>query len=173
MKILNLMSDSALFNQVITRLRTTSDVSQVLLCLEEFIDTVYSRKDLQEQQLIFRKLPLELANVFITSFANQPITAENQIAIKRKIDALTDQLHLLKNLQLTIAFQPNEETITYFSEWVKKNINKDLLIDLRFDKSIVGGAVIIVKGTYKDYSVRKNLSNRFQIQRDDILGLLE
>ena len=167
------MIQPALFDQVITKLRTTSDVSQVLLCLEEFIDTFFSPKNLQEQQLIFRKLPLDLANVFISSFASQPITPESQITIKRSVDGLTDQLHRLKSLQLTIAFQPNEETITYFSEWVKKNIDKNLLIDLRFDKSIVGGAVIIIEGTYKDYSVRKNLANRFQIQRDDIFGLLE
>ena len=82
-------------------------------------------------------------------------------------------MHTCKSLELTIAFQPNEETINLFSDWVKKNVEKDLLLDLHFDKGIVGGAVIISEGAYKDYSVRKKLSNRFQIQRDDILSLLE
>ena len=167
------MQTPTLFDQVMERLRTTSDLSQVLLCLGEFVDTFFQRKSLQEQQTIFRKLPLEMANVFIAAFASQPVTPENQITIKRQIDELIDKLHLCKSMQLTIAFQANEETITLFSDWVKKNIDKNLLIDLHFDNAIVGGAVIIAHGAYKDYSVHKNLSNRFQIQREDILGLLD
>lgn len=167
------MQKTALFDQLIIFLRTTTDASAVDTCLQEFIDTFFTPKKLEDQQQIFRKLPKNIANILIASFATTPITPENQIRIKREIDELTDKLRTCKNIQMTIAFQPNEETITYFSDWVKNNVNKELLIDLRFDKSIVGGAVVIAGGAYKDYSVRKNLSNRFQIQRDDIMGLLE
>src|SRR6266404_2438995 len=167
------MQNSALFDQVTAKLRTTSDLSGVLVCLGEFVDTFFSRKQLEDQQLIFRKLPKDLSDLLINSFATQPITPENQISIKRQIDELVDQLHRCKSLQLTIAFRATDETISLFSDWVKKNIRKDLLIDLHFDKTIVGGALIIADGAYKDYSVRKNLSNRFQIQREDILGLLD
>ena len=163
----------ALFDQIISHIRTTSDLNFVFSCLEEFISTFFSPKSLEEQQKIFRKLPLDLANIFIAAFANTPVSPESQINIKRQIDELTDKLHACKNIQLTIAFRPDEETVTYFSDWVKKNVRKDLLIDLKFDKSIVGGALIIADGAYKDYSVRKNLSNRFQIQKEDILGLLD
>src|SRR5437868_15371536 len=134
------MNSPALFDQIIANIRTKSDLSVLLVCLQEFIDTFFSPKQLREQQMIFRKLPKEVADLLITSFANEPITPENQIKVKREIDELIDQLHNCKSMQLTIAFQPNEETITLFSDWVKKNINKDLLIDLHFDKAIVGGA---------------------------------
>jgi hypothetical protein len=167
------MNGPALFDQILQKIRTTTDVSQVLSCLEEFTETFYSRKDHTAQEQIFRKLPIELSALLIKTFANEPINPENQIRIKRDIDALADQLHACKSIQLTIAFQPDEQTITYFSDWIKKNIRNDLIIDLQYDKSIVGGALIIADGAYKDYSVRKNLSNRFQIQKEDILGLLD
>lgn len=167
------MNNPALFDQIIAYIRTTSDLNYVFSCLEEFIATFFAPKDLEEQKKIFRKLPLEIAAIFIEKFASTPITLENQITIKREIDDLTDRLHQCKTVQLTIAFQPDEETVTYFSDWIKKNVKKDMLIDLRFNKAIVGGALIIADGAYKDYSVRKNLSNRFQIQKEDILGLLD
>jgi len=167
------MEGPALFDQILARIRTKSDLLQLLSSLEEFIDTFFTPKTLEEQKQIFRKLPLELGNILIQAFTRETITPENQIRIKREIDELTDKLHTCKSMHLTIAFQANDETITYFSEWVKKNIRKDLLIDLHYDKTIGGGAVIIVDGAYKDYSVRKNLSNRFQIQKEDILGLLD
>jgi F0F1-type ATP synthase delta subunit len=167
------MKEPALFDEVIVRLRTTSDVSLVFACLEEFVNTFFSSKQLSEQQQIFRKLPKEIADMLIQAFASEPITLVNQISTKRKIDDFTDKLRKVKTLQLTIAFRCNEDTITLFSDWVKKNIKKDLIIDLHYDKTIVGGAVLIADGSYKDYSVKKNLSNRFQIQKDEIYGLLE
>lgn len=167
------MNGPALFDQILARIRTTADRAQVLSCFDEFIETFFSPKSLEEQQQIFRKLPSELATILVKAFANEKITPENQIRIKREIDELIDKLHTCKSMQLTIAFQANEETITFFSDWIKRNVKKDLLIDLRFDKSIVGGALIIADGSYKDYSVRKNLANRFQIQKEDILGLLD
>lgn len=167
------MNSSALFDEVILKLRTTTDVSQVLICLEEFVNTFFSSKKLPEQQQIFRKLPKDLADLLIQAFASVPITLVNQISKKRSIDELSDHLRKCKTLQLTIAFRANEETIALFSDWIKKNINKNLIIDLRFDKTIVGGAIIIAAGAYKDYTVKKNLANRFQIQKDEILGLLD
>lgn len=167
------MNDSALFDEVILYLRTISDVEQVLVCLEEFVGSFFSAKKLPEQQQIFRKLPKEIADLLIKAFASEAITPVNQITIKRNIDELSDQLRRCKTLQLTIAFRATEETITLFSDWVKKNINKNLIIDLHYDKTIVGGAVIVADGAYKDYSVKKNLAHLFQIQRDEIFGLLE
>lgn len=167
------MNSSALFDQIAATLRVKADVSAVLVCLEEFVSTFFSSKTLQEQQQIFRKLPKATADILINALAREQLTPENQISVKRKIDELTKQLRTLKSIQLTIAFQPDEATITQFSDWVKNNISKNLLIDLQFDTSIVGGTLIIAGGIYKDYSVRKNLANRFQIQREEIMGLLE
>lgn len=168
------MNNPALFDEVIFRLRTTSDVEQVLLCMEEFVGSFFSAKKLPEQQQIFKKLPTELANLLIKAFATEAITPVNQISIKRRIDDLSDQLRRAKALQLTIAFRATEDTIALFSDWVKKNVSKNLLIDLHYDKNIVGGAILVSHdGSYKDYSVKKNLAHIFQIQRDEIFGLLD
>ncbi|HWY78880.1 MAG TPA: F0F1 ATP synthase subunit delta [Candidatus Sulfotelmatobacter sp.] len=166
------MPQSALFDQIAMKLRVKADVSQVLVSLEEFTATFFSAKTLQEQQQIFNKLPKEIAYILTATLAKEPITPENQITIKRTIDELANALRNCKNIQLTIAFQPDDATITLFSDWIKKNVKPDILIDLQFDKSIVGGALLIAGGIYKDYSVRKNLATRFQIQRDEILELL-
>jgi len=167
------MTTPALFDQIASNLRVKSDVSQVLACLEEFTSTFFSSKNAEEQQQIFRTLPKATADILINVLAKEPITTQNQITIKRQVDELTDKLRSCKSIQLTIAFQPDEKTITEFSDWIKKNVREDLLIDLQYDTSIVGGVLLIAGGIYKDYSVRKNLSNRFQLQREEIMGLLD
>lgn len=166
------MQQPALFDLVVAKLRTKSEVAVVLRSLEQFADTFFSAKTSYQQQQIFQNLPNQVAQILITALASVPITPENQITVKRQIDELSDKLRTCKSIQLTIAFQPDDATITLFSDWIKKNIRPDLLLDLQFDKSIVGGALLIAGGVYKDYTVRKNLSNRFQIQREDIMELL-
>ena len=166
------MNQPALFDLIAATLRVKADVSAVLVCLEEFASTFFSAKTPEEQQQIFRKLPKATADILIDALAKEPLTPENQITIKRKIDELATKLRTMNSIQLTIAFQPDEATITQFSDWVKTNVHKNLLIDLQYDTSIVGGTLIIAGGMYKDYSVRKNLANRFQIQREEIISVL-
>ena len=166
------MTQSALFDQIVYKLRTKTEVSDVLLCLDEFAKTFFSAKTSEEQQQIFKKLPKEIADVLIAHFATEKITPENQISMTRQIDELAAKLRACQSIQMTIAFQPDDAAIALFSDWIKENIRADLLIDLQFDKSIVGGLLLIADGKYKDYTVRKNLATKFQIQRDDIMGLL-
>ncbi|HSX08609.1 MAG TPA: F0F1 ATP synthase subunit delta, partial [Candidatus Saccharimonadales bacterium] len=114
-----------------------------------------------------------IADILIAKLASAAPTPESKITIKREVNELLDKLRRCKSIKLTIAFQPDDATIALYSDWIKKNVNPDILLDLQFDRSIVGGAQIISGGKYKDYSVKKNLINRFQIQRDEILKLLE
>lgn len=166
------MQNPAFFDEIISRLRTTSEVSDVIHALEEFASSSFSPTKTSAQEQIFKKLSKEIAAIFITAFA-KPSTAAEQITLKREVNELLTKLRTCKSIKITIAFQPDEETINFFSDWIKRNVRPDLLIDLQFDKSIVGGAQIIAGGVYKDYSVKKNLTNRFQIQKDEIMKLLE
>ena len=144
----------------------------MLACLDAFTRTFFSSKTTEDQQAIFRRLPKELADIFISTLVKEPITPHNQIGIKRQIDELATKLRACEVVQITIAFKPDDNTISLFSDLVKKNTKPEMLIDMQFDKTIVGGALIVAYGIYKDYSVRKNLAGRFQIQREDIMNLL-
>jgi hypothetical protein len=166
------MNNPALSDQIIAKLRTTTEVSQVIHALEEFSTTAFGPTNLPLQQQIFQKLPKEIADILIEKLTTAQPTPETKIVIKRQVNELLDKLRSCKSIKLTIAFQPDDTTITLFSDWIKTNINESALLDLQFDKSIVGGAQIIAGGVYKDYSVRKNLTNRFQIQKDEIMKLL-
>src|SRR6185437_7408892 len=99
----------ALFDQLISQLRLTSEVEEILNCLEEFAATFFSAKTPEEQRLIFSVLPQQIAEILIKAFAQQAITPENQIAVKREIDDLSDKLRTCKSIQLTIAFKADDQ----------------------------------------------------------------
>jgi hypothetical protein len=166
------MDNTALFDQVAAKLRLKSEMTAVIICLDEYMNDFFAPKGSSNIQTVFDNLPPEIGQVLKAEFLKEEVTHENQPIVNKKIDELKTKLRTMRIVQLTLAFQPDEEAIKLFSEWVKKNISPTALIDLQFDKTIVGGALIISDGQYKDYSVRKQLSGRFQIQRDEIMGLL-
>lgn len=161
-----------LFNAIATKLRLKSEMTAVIVCLDEFTSDFFAPKGSSMVATIFDNLSPELGQILRDAFLKEPVTHENQSAVNKKVEELKANLRSLHIIQLTLAFQPDDNAINLFSEWVKKNINTNTIIDMQFDKTIVGGALIISDGQYKDYSVRKRLSGRFQIQRDEIMGLL-
>lgn len=161
-----------LFDQIASRLRLRSEMTAVIVCLDEFMNDFFAPKENATSQAIFDNLPNGLAQILKEDLLKETVTHENQPIINKRIDALKDQLRAMKTIQITIAFQPDEAAINLFSEWVKKNIGSGRLIDLQFDKTIVGGAQIIADGQYKDFTVRKQLASHFQIQKDEIMSLL-
>lgn len=166
------MNDSALFDQIVSKLRLKSEMTAVIICLDEFVNNFFAPKGTSNVQTIFDNLPPEIAQVLKDAFLKDEVTHENQAAVNKVVEDLKAKLRSLRIVQLTLAFQPDEDAVKLFSEWAKKNISPNTIIDLQFDKTIVGGALIVADGQYKDFSVRKNLSGRFQIQRDEIMGLL-
>lgn len=166
------MNNTALADQLIQKIRTTSELAQVRECFERFLDTFLSLKSEEEKGKIFQDLPKELSSLLISTFAPIQITPENYVTTKQQIDSATDKLRTCKTIHMTIAFKPDEATITLFSDWIKKNVSPTLLLELNYDATIVGGVQLIAGGVFKDYSVRKNLANRFQIQREEITELL-
>lgn len=166
------MENSALFDQIISKVRLKSEMTSVLVCLDEFVNDFFAPKGSTNVQTVFDGLPAELAQLLKEAFLTETVTHENQAIVNKKVESLKDKLRTMPTIQLTLAFQPDEEAVQLFSDWVKTNVGPQTIIDLQFDKTIVGGALIVSGGQYKDYSVRKKLSGRFQIQRDEIMGLI-
>jgi F0F1-type ATP synthase delta subunit len=166
------METSDLYEKLIARLRLKSELNQVQLCLEEFLASFFAPKEHSEVMQLFDNLPNGISQIFKTTLLKEQITPANQGAVKKVVEKLQEKLATCKTIQITLAFQPDETAIELFSDWVKKNVDPGTLIDLQFDKTIVGGVLLVANGIYKDYSVRKALSNRFRIQKEEIMGLI-
>ena len=167
------MNEDAQFDQIIAKIRLKSEVTLTLVCLDEFLSNFFIPNNNVNLPQLFNKLPNEVSKLLIEMFLKDPVTPENKLLYKSKAEALAEKLRSCNVVQMTLAFQPDETAISVFSDWIKKNVSVDTIIDLQFDQSIVGGAQIVAGGLYKDYSVRKNLAGRFQIQREEIMAMLK
>lgn len=161
-----------LSNQIIAKLRLTSERKAVSLCLEEFTASFFAPNAHTNTKALFATLPNGIGQVLEQAFLKSPITPQNERSIKTQIEKLQEKLAACKTLQMTLAFEPDEAAINSFSAWIKHNATPDTLIDLQFDRSIIGGALLVSNGIYKDYSLKRTLSDKFQLQKSEIMEML-
>lgn len=65
-------------------------------------------------------------------------------------------------LQLTLAFEPSEAAIGNISRFARQNLAAGILLDLSLDRSILGGAVVMYRGKFYDFTLRKKLNELFE-----------
>lgn len=69
------------------------------------------------------------------------------------------ELENLRSLKLTLAYEPTRTNILTFSNWAKKNVAEDVILDINIDPAIVAGAQIIWNGKYQDHAYIQRLLN--------------
>jgi F0F1-type ATP synthase delta subunit len=73
----------------------------------------------------------------------------------------TDSSNLV---EITVAVEPTGDMKKAISGWFILNYDNKPVFELRHDPSIIGGALISYKGEFRDYSIRKKLSDHFTKQ---------
>lgn len=106
---------------------------------------------------VFNGLPLN-EREFMESFLDKiSISKNDRSKLHRVVEELKQDLEDMSVLELTLAFEPDKETIGMFYNWGRENIGKNILLSLKTDPEIVGGAIISYEGRYNDVSVAKKL----------------
>lgn len=67
------------------------------------------------------------------------------------------EIENLRVLNLTLACEPTRANILNYGAWIKKNIGKDVIMDITVDSKIIAGAQIAWNGKYKDYAYVQRL----------------
>ena len=156
-------------DKVLSNIRTKSESGQVIACLDEISFSLFSAKEDSLKQEYFAHLHKELADSLNELLGQEPVNDANREKIKRLIHDLQEQVKKCKIVQMTIAFQPDEATLSTFSSWIKEHVGKDFVLDVHLDRTIIGGAVIVANGLYKDFSLKQKVANVFQIEREKFL----
>lgn len=63
-------------------------------------------------------------------------------------------------LTIYLAFRPDDATVKQIGRFTRKAFDQQLLLDIRFDSSLIAGAALSWKGVYRDYSLRSKVEER-------------
>ncbi len=80
--------------------------------------------------------------------------SHKNISLKDYLTSFIEQIKILPELDITIAYEPNNETLKAISQWFIISFNKQVLLNIKVDRSLIAGAAINFKGKYRDYSFK-------------------
>lgn len=79
------------------------------------------------------------------------------------LEGLAEEIKNFKKIEMRLAFEPSEAAIRRFSNWVKNEAGRNSVLEIRYDRSILAGVILVFKGEYRDYSVRRKLKDYYRI----------
>ena len=93
--------------------------------------------------------------------ANAITQIANDVNREQILKILSEKIKSLNYLSLTIAFEPNLETEGRIITWIRQNLGEGIAIDIKTDKSTLGGAVIEYKGKIGNFTILPKIDEYF------------
>jgi F0F1-type ATP synthase delta subunit len=140
--------DFNLYNLV----KTTRDVDILKEEIDILIDSLYRTESGSFENVVTNSIRKETANELKT-------IGSSRSEMRSELEKIKSDLGNLNVFRITLAFQPVHDDLDKIITWIRSNIGPQVVLDVVFDESVIGGAIIEYKGIYADMSLRKKLDN--------------
>jgi F0F1-type ATP synthase delta subunit len=80
--------------------------------------------------------------------------SHKNLSLKDFLINIIEEIKILPEVSLIIAYEPNNETLKAISQWFLISLNKQILLNIKVDKTLIAGAAINFNGKYRDYSIK-------------------
>lgn len=164
--------DVLIYFDLITSLKTVQEVDDLALEIDTLTSALFkSEKVLLEKALT--SISEETAKKITEIFEKFNLDMADKTLIRDFLDTLKGLIKKFKVIKLILAFDPTRKTIENIHEAVSESIGIGYILDVEIDESVLGGAVVIFNGKYKDFTLRKSLEEVFANKNEGILKLLQ
>lgn len=153
-----------MFSNLAAKIKTTKEKRDLINSLNRLEASLFNLKD-DFNKVLSEEIPEKYSDTIRSELGQ----GDRQKTIKE----LKLFLENFRSLKLAIAFSPSQSIVSEISSWAKTNIGEDVLVDLTYDESVIGGAQITFEGEFKDYSIRKKFEEAKEETFIHILQMLK
>jgi F0F1-type ATP synthase delta subunit len=140
---------------------TRSQANDFLIHLATISEDIY-KTDFDLEKDLIKHFGIKKKDQFITLLRDNKVNIFANSDLETFINTIQDKIANLPILSLTIAFEPNEETLNVLSEWLFLNIHKEVLFDINIDTKLIAGAAISFNGKYADCTIKSRFDQIFK-----------
>jgi F0F1-type ATP synthase delta subunit len=126
--------------------------------LQEISKQIYET-DFNLENSLLSHFGIQKKDKFLSLVRNNEINLEKNSILMDFIKQVLEKISTLPTVSLTLAFEPQKDTLHALSEWFILNINHQVLLDINIDPKLIAGAAINFNGKYKDYSAKSKFSS--------------
>ncbi len=168
-----------MYSEILSKIKTTEDAEKMIEEINILLNSMYFVKDgvsvgqdfqrTAEQSFdltLKNKIRASTAQILINEFSKKGI---DKITFLQK---LKDKLASYKIFKLDIVFEPTRNFVEKIYDFVSKNMGNEVLLEINYVPNLIGGAVIVFDGKYRDFSLKKVFDEEFEKNRGEIVKLV-
>jgi len=103
-----------------------------------------------------------IAEVFRECATANKTDLSNSSQFKSFIVELKSTVEKLPVMTMYLSFDPSESSLKAISSWFITNLKKRVLLDIVVRREIIGGAVLVINGVFRDYSVKQKIQQLYK-----------
>src|SRR3989338_4502999 len=137
-------------NDILSQFHTKAEADHFLTQMDFLSESLFSNKtDLKEKmdELFSSEIVLSLNN----AWKQAGLDSKNIIELQRFLDEIKHSIKHTKIMNITIAFRPKQQTIQRIYDWIAVRFKRPILLNIKVEKQIIGGAIIEFQCKYFEY----------------------
>ncbi len=142
---------------ILFQLQTKNEADHFLSQTSTLIDSLFN-KNINVKDKMDELFPSDMVMSLQNAWKEAGIDTKNIIEIQHFLEELKEVVKHTPVINVTIAFKPKEQTIRRIHAWIASHIKTPLMLNIKVEKEIIGGAIIEFKGKYFEYTVHKALN---------------
>lgn len=119
-------------------------------------------KTFNPEKALLEQFGIEKKEALVTLMRDNNINMQSRLDIKAFLDKVQEKIKEMTVVSMVIAFEPKEETLQNLSRWFLTSVNKQVLFEIKIDRSLIAGAAILYQGKFLDYSIKPDFERIYQ-----------
>lgn len=161
-------SNTLMYPDIVDSVKTIQEINELVLEIDGLLENLFkSDKHSFEKALV--GINFDTAEKIKQIFLQKKLDLKDKEGVKNFLETLKDELNKLKVIKVTLACEWTIKTVNRICNWIKENLGKGYVLDINRDETVLGGAIIVFNGKYKDITLKKRLTETFEEKRKEIL----
>lgn len=153
---------------IIKEVRTKDDVETLHAGIEALEMNLYGAGAKSWNNTFDKILPERFSTYLRDSMVG--FSLEQQLEITKVLLAdLKKAISKFKPLKIDLAFEPTNEVIEQLNLWIDEKLGLEVVLDISYEKTLLGGARMIFGGRYGDFSAAKYFEDVLEREKENIL----
>jgi F0F1-type ATP synthase delta subunit len=141
--------------------QTKAQASDFSSRIANLADKIYET-DFNLEKALLNEFGLKKKDAFTRVMRENNVSIESHASLKEFFTKMQQQITSLPVLTMTLAFEPNDETMKTLSEWFILNMNRQVVFEINLDRTLIAGATISFNGKTADLSLKEKFANIVQ-----------
>jgi len=141
---------------------TKKDIEEVILQLDDLINSLFN-VNIDIEKKMDEILPQDKKQKIMEIVKRNKIDIKDTLQFQNFLKELQQRVENIPVIMLHFAFNPKEEILRSVLNWFLENLKKEVVLDIEVDQNLIGGAVVVYNGIYKDYSLRKKFEDKIKM----------